>query len=97
MPHGRRVRFAGLVRMRQRPETASGVTFVTLEDEHGMVNAVVWERTAQAQRRTLLDAQLMAIDGTWERVDGVQHLIVERMEDYGRLLASLKSGSRDFR
>jgi error-prone DNA polymerase len=96
MSHGSRVRFAGLVRMRQRPETASGVTFVTLEDEHGMVNAVVWERTAQAQRRTLLDAQLMAIDGTWERVDGVQHLIVQRMHDFGSLMTSLRQASRDF-
>jgi error-prone DNA polymerase len=95
--HGKRVRFAGLVRMRQRPETASGVTFVTLEDEHGMVNAVVWKRTAEEQRRELLESSLMAIDGRWERVDGVQHLIVQRMQNFGQLLASLKLGSRDFR
>lgn len=96
VPHGRRVRFAGLVRMRQRPETASGVTFVTLEDEHGMVNAVVWERTAHEQRRALLDSQLMAIDGKIERADGVQHLIVQRMENYGELLTNLDPKSRDF-
>jgi error-prone DNA polymerase len=80
LPHGKRVRFAGLVRMRQRPETASGVTFVTLEDEHGMVNAVVWQRTAEKQRRELLESSLMAIDGRLERADGVQHLIVSRMK-----------------
>ena len=97
LPHGRRVRFAGLVRMRQRPETASGVTFVTLEDEHGMVNAVVWQRTAEEQRRELLESSLMAIDGRLERADGVQHLIVSRMENYGGLLAKLQTGSRDFR
>lgn len=96
LPHGRKVRFAGLVRMRQRPETASGVTFVTLEDEHGMVNAVVWEKTAQEQRRQLLESQLMAIDGKLERVDGVQHLIVSRIENFGELLANLQTGSRDF-
>jgi error-prone DNA polymerase len=97
VPHGKRVRFAGLVRMRQRPETASGVTFVTLEDEHGMVNAVVWQRTAEEQRRELLESNLMAIDGRLERADGVQHLLVSRMENYGGLLAKLQTGSRDFR
>jgi error-prone DNA polymerase len=96
VPHGRRVRFAGLVRMRQRPETASGVTFLTLEDEHGMVNAVVWEQTAHEQRRALLGSQLMAIDGKIERADGVQHLIVQRMENYGELLTNLDPKSRDF-
>jgi error-prone DNA polymerase len=96
VPHGKRVRFAGLVRMRQRPETASGVTFVTLEDEHGMVNAVVWKRTAEEQRRELLESSLMAIDGRWERVDGVQHLIVQRMHDFRSLLAHLRTASRDF-
>jgi error-prone DNA polymerase len=83
--------------MRQRPETASGVTFVTLEDEHGMVNAVVWKHIAEEQRMPLLESQLMAIDGRLERADGVQHLIVSRMENYGALLANLETGSRDFR
>jgi error-prone DNA polymerase len=96
-PHGKRVRFAGLVRMRQRPETASGVTFVTLEDEHGMVNAVVWKRTAEEQRRELLESSLMAIDGRWECVDGVQHLIVTQMKNYGAMLKNLQTGSRDFK
>ncbi len=96
-PHGKRVRFAGLVRMRQRPETASGVTFVTLEDEHGMVNAVVWKRIAEEQRRELLESSLMAIDGRWEHVDGIQHLIVQRMQNFGELLTSMKLRSRDFR
>jgi error-prone DNA polymerase len=96
LPHGRRVRFAGLVRMRQRPETASGVTFVTLEDEHGMVNAVVWQRTAEEQRQELLESSLMAIDGRLERVDGVQHLIVQQMHDFGVLMTALRPASRDF-
>ena len=95
-PHGKRVRFAGLVRMRQRPETASGVTFVTLEDEHGMVNAVVWKRTADEQRRDLLESSLMAIDGRWECVDGVRHLIAQRIHNFGSLMASLRTSSRDF-
>lgn len=97
VPHGKRVRFAGLVRMRQLPETASSVTFVTLEDEFGMVNAVVWKRTAEEQRRELLESNLMAIDGRWECVDGVQHLIVTQMKNYGLLLVNHQTESRDFK
>ena len=61
-----------------------------------MVNAVVWRATAERQRRVLLEAQLLAIDGRLERVDGVQHLIVGRMHDWTPLLAQLDTGSRDF-
>ena len=96
LPHGRRIRFAGLVRLRQRPEAAGGVTFLTLEDEDGMINAVVWQHTAERQRRVLLGSQLMGIDARLERVDGVQHLIVQRMEDYGALLRGVRTPSRDF-
>ena len=94
--HGRRVRIAGLVRMRQRPQTASGVTFLTLEDETGMVNAVVWRHLADRQHRVLVDTQLMQIDGRLERVDGVQHVIVQRMHCLDELLQGLRSHSRDF-
>ena len=97
IPHGRGVRFAGIVRLRQRPETASGITFLTLEDEHGMVNALVWKRVAEEQRRPFLESRLMAIDGCLERSEGVQHLIVHRMENYGEMLEGLAMGSRDFR
>ncbi len=96
LPHGRSVRFAGLVRMRQRPQTASGVTFLTLEDECGMVNAVVWRRTADRQHRVLVEARLMQIDGRLERVDGVQHLIVQRMHNIDELIAGVRTSSRDF-
>ncbi|WP_314104552.1 error-prone DNA polymerase [uncultured Stenotrophomonas sp.] len=96
LPHGRSVRFAGLVRMRQRPQTASGVTFLTLEDECGMVNAVVWRRTADRQHRVLVEARLMQIDGRLERVDGVQHLIVQRMHNLDTLIDGVRTHSRDF-
>ena len=96
LPHGRRIRFAGLVRLRQRPESAGGVTFLTLEDEDGMVNAVVWQHTAERQRQVLLGTQLMGIEARLERVEGVQHLIVQRMEDYGVLLKGVRAPSRDF-
>lgn len=96
-PHSRRVRYAGIVRMRQRPQTASGVTFVTLEDEDGMVNAVVWAHVAERQHRVLVESHLLAVDGRLERVDGVQHLIVDRMENVDALLAGIAARSRDFR
>lgn len=95
--HGRTIRFAGLVRLRQRPETAGGVTILTLEDEDGMVNALAWQDIAERQRHVLLQSQLLAIDARLERVDGVQHLIIQRMEDYTPLLGSLTARSRDFR
>lgn len=94
LPHGRRVRFAGIVRMPQRPGTAIGVTFVTFEDEHGMVKAGVWRRTAEGERRELSESSLMAIEGRLERADSVQHLILSRMENYAGLLAKLQTGSR---
>ncbi len=97
IPHGRNVKFAGIVRLRQRPETASGVTFLTLEDEDGMVNAVVWRHVADRQHRVLIESQLLAIDARLERMDGVQHLIVNRMQNADTLLVGMNSKSRDFR
>ena len=96
VPHGRQIRFAGLVTLRQRPETAGGVTFITLEDEDGLVNALAWQHVAERQRRVLLSSRLLAIDARLERVDGVQHLIIQAMQDYSPLLAGLQPKSRDF-
>ena len=96
-PHGRSVRAAGLVTMRQRPATASGVTFVTLEDEGGTVNVVVWEDVAVRFRKALVGSRLLAIDGRWEVVDGVQHLIARRLHDLSGLLGQLVTGgARDY-
>ena len=96
-PHGRSVRAAGLVTMRQRPATASGVTFVTLEDEGGTVNVVVWEDVAMRFRKVLVGSRLLAIDGRWEMVDGVQHLIARRLHDLSGLLGQLVTGgARDY-
>ena len=95
--HGRFVRVAGLVRLRQRPQTASGVTFLTLEDEHDMVNVVVWRDIAEHQRRVLLESQLLAVEGRIEREQGVQHLIAQRLHNMTPLLAGLDTPSRDFR
>jgi len=94
--HGSHVHTAGLVTQRQRPQTASGTIFVTLEDEHGMVNVIVWPRVAQRRRKALLGATLLAVRGRWEEVDGVQHLIAQDMEDLSDMLGGLRAGSRDF-
>ncbi len=96
LQHGSAIRFAGIVTLRQRPETASGVTFITLEDEHGMVNVVVWSSIAERQRRVMLESQLMAVDGRLESADGVQHLIAKKLYDYSDLLQQFALPSRDF-
>ena len=95
-PHNSRVRVAGLVTSRQQPQTASGIIFVTLEDEHGLVNVVVWRHVAEAQRRALLEARLLAVEGQWEHVDGVSHLIAHRLQDLTALLGALDARSRNF-
>jgi len=98
LPHGTPVRMAGLVTLRQRPETASGVTFVTLEDEDGLFNVVVWRDVGERQRRVLLEARLLQVEGRVESADGVQHLIAARLEDLSPLLGGLGGPrSRDFR
>lgn len=94
--HGSSVHAVGLVTNRQRPQTASGTIFVTLEDEHGMVNVVVWEHVAQRGRKALLGATLLAVRGRWEQVDGVAHLIAQDMQDLSEMLGSLRTTSRDF-
>ncbi len=87
---------AGLVICRQRPMTAAGVTFVTLEDETGQVNLVVWPATALAQRKPLLKARLLSVTGTIQQEDGVLHLVAGKLEDWSSWIGDLASTSRDF-
>jgi error-prone DNA polymerase len=94
---GSSVRVAGLVKGRQRPQTASGVIFVTLEDEFGMVNVVVWNELAERQRRVLVGSSLLQVEGKLEAKDGVQHLIAKRLFDLTPMLSGLDVSSRDFR
>ncbi|VVO32759.1 Error-prone DNA polymerase [Pseudomonas fluorescens] len=94
--HGRPVSVAGLVTGRQRPGTASGVTFVTLEDEFGNVNVVVWRDLAERQRRVLVGSQLLKVDGRWEKEGEVRHLIAGRLSDLSELLDGISVRSRDF-
>jgi error-prone DNA polymerase len=95
-PHGAPARVAGLVTCRQRPDTASGVIFVTLEDETGCMNIVVWRSLVERQRRELLGARLMGVAGVVERNGDVVHLVARRLVDYSTLLGPLAAGSRDF-
>ncbi len=95
LPHGSRVRAAGLVTCRQRPDTASGVVFVTLEDESGCINVIVWRDLLERQRRELLGARLLGVAGVLEREGAVVHLIARRLEDHSRLLGGLDKVARD--
>jgi error-prone DNA polymerase len=96
LPHGRQARACGIVTGRQRPDTASGVVFVTLEDETGYVNVVVWRDLGERQRRELLGARLMAVHGVVERDGKVVHLVARRLIDESALLGRLVTRSRDF-
>jgi error-prone DNA polymerase len=96
LQHGRLSRFAGIVTCRQHPETASGVTFVTLEDETGFVNVVVWRDLGDKQRKELLGARLMGVQGVVEREGEVMHLVARRLIDHSDLLGQIVLHSRDF-
>jgi error-prone DNA polymerase len=104
LPSGRQVAACGIVTVRQQPQTANGTIFVTLEDESGPVNVIVWKHVREQQREALLRARLLAVWGTWQRdVESggeVRHLIARRMKDLTPLLGRLgqqTSKSRDFR
>lgn len=94
--HGRHIAVAGPVTGRQKPSTASGVIFVTIEDEHGMINVVVWADLGERQRRELLDSQLMQVNGRLEYQSGVRHVIAGRLRNLTHLLTGLDVRSRDF-
>ena len=93
---GKWVRTAGIVLMRQRPQSASGVTFLTLEDETGQVNLLVWESVGQKQRRALVESRLLEVYGELQREEGVTHLIARELIDRSALLGELLTRSRDF-
>jgi error-prone DNA polymerase len=86
----------GIVTMRQRPPTAKGIMFVTLEDEAGITNVVVQAGLIERQRKEVLAAQLLTVYGTWQRKDGVCHLLAGRLVDHSQLLGELSISSRDF-
>jgi error-prone DNA polymerase len=95
-PNGKLVRTAGLVITRQRPGSAGGVTFVTMEDETGYVNLIVWNRVAVAQRAALLESQLLEVHGKLQREGDVQHVIAQRLINLSGMLGDLVVASRNF-
>jgi len=93
---GQLARASGLVTHRQRPETAKGVVFVTLEDETGAVNVIVWPAVARAQRQPLLASTLLTVYGVWQCEGEVRHLIARKLIDHSALLQGLATRSRNF-
>jgi error-prone DNA polymerase len=89
-------RTAGIVIGRQRPDTASGVIFVTIEDETGATNVIVWRDLSDRQRRELLGAKLLAVFGKVEREGEVVHVLAGRLADLSPMLGGLVTRSRDF-
>ena len=98
--HNQLVKACGIVTMRQQPQTAKGVVFVTLEDETGSVNVIVWKRLRERQRPILLHARLMAVYGQWQLDEStggqVKHLIAQHLVDLTPMLGRLDISSRDF-
>ncbi len=96
LPHGEPVRAAGLVITRQRPGTATGVVFVTLEDETGYLNLIVWSSLVDRQRKELLGSRLLGVTGEVQREGEVVHVLARKLEDHTDLLGRLSTQSRDF-
>lgn len=92
VPDGALVAVAGLVILRQRPGTAKGVIFVTLEDETGIVNVVVWRKIYERFRRAVISGRLLRITGRMQRAHSVTHVIAEEVEDISGLLDVLVRG-----
>jgi error-prone DNA polymerase len=97
LPSGRHIRLAGLVITKQRPGTASGVIFVTLEDETGCMNLIVWKKIADEQRDVLLHARLMGVEGELQKEGKVIHVIARKLIDHSDLLGELMVRQRNFR
>ncbi len=104
LPDGRQVAACGIVTVRQQPQTAKGTVFLTLEDETGPVNVIVWKSLRQAQRAEVLQARLLAVFGVWQRSEdvdkkgfgAVRNLVAQRLQDLTPLLGRLGPASRDF-
>ena len=105
LPDGENVAACGIVTVRQQPQTAKGTIFITLEDETGPVNVIVWKSLRETQRAEVLHARLLAVHGVWQRSEetgtapgfgAVRNLVARRLEDLTPLLGRLGTASRDF-
>jgi error-prone DNA polymerase len=94
--NGQFARACGIVTVRQRPETAHGVLFMTLEDETGLVNVIVWPSLVEQQRREVLGAALLGVYGIWQNEQGVMSLVAKRLVDLSGWLGRVETRSRDF-
>jgi error-prone DNA polymerase len=94
---GVNVRVAGIVTHRQRPETASGVIFMSLEDETGISNLIVWPSVQIAQREPVFAAQMMVVQGELQNEMNVIHVVARKLRDYSHWLGRIRTDSRDFR
>ena len=97
LPHGRVVRVAGIVTARQRPQSAAGVMFITLEDETGYVNLIVWEGVWSRARRIANGSRLLAVHGMLQKEGLVTHVVAQKLFDKSRMLGGIVTQSRDFR
>ena len=96
-PNGARVAVAGLVLVRQRPGTANGVIFITLEDETGVCNVIVWRKLYETYRRAVISGRMLRVTGRIQREGAVCHVIAEHVEDISFMLDELliTQASRD--
>ncbi|MGH1424373.1 MAG: OB-fold nucleic acid binding domain-containing protein [Pseudooceanicola sp.] len=88
-PGNAQVTVAGIVILRQRPGTAKGVIFLTLEDETGIVNVIVWRKLYEAFRRAVISGRMLRVTGRVQRDSGVTHVIAQRIEDISDMLDKL--------
>jgi len=95
-PPGRLVRTTGIVTCRQRPGSANGVMFITLEDETGIINVILWNPIILKQRREALGSRLLTVHGVWQSESGVKHVIAKRLVDHSHLLGALTVETREF-
>lgn len=93
---GLKVRVAGIVTHRQRPETASGVIFMSLEDETGISNLIVWTTIQQQQREAIFGSKLLVVEGELQNEMNVIHVVAHKCRDYSHWLGKIQTGSRDF-
>lgn len=96
VPNGGRGRYAGIVTVRQAPETAKGVFFVSLEDETGDVQVIIWPSLKETQRAEMLRSKLLAVYGRWQRKGGVANLIAQELEHLSSMPGELSTTSRNF-
>lgn len=92
-PEGARITVAGLVILRQRPGTAKGVIFITLEDETGIVNVIVWRKLYERFRRAVISGRMLRVTGRLQRAHSVTHVIAEQIEDISDMLDLLLQGA----